>query len=679
MATKPTTPASPTPRADSRASTLVIVESPTKARTIGGILGAQYTVLASKGHVADLPQHDLGYDETTFVPTYEVPAQKQAAVATLKAAARAAAVVIIATDPDREGEAIGWHIARLLRLRNPPRAEFHEITAKAIHAAIAAPRRLDKGLVSAQEARRILDRMVGYKASPALWRTVQRGLSAGRVQSVAMAMVADREREIAAFTSRAYWTVAIDLRTARNQTFPAQLVLLDGTPLALEDDKPPVLGSEALAQAALDHAVIATWQVATMTKQLVSRKPWPPCTTSSLQQAASAQLHFAPKHTMSAAQSLYERGLITYMRTDSVASAPEAVHAARTVIAATWGNEYLPAQPRVYANKATAQGAHECIRPTDLARAEAGSAVNADAQRLYQLIRLRFLAGQAADASYDQRAVRLHAQRCTCQALARASRVVFPGWLAISGTPETADRGDVLDTLPELAQGEVLPATGGAVTRHDTKPPARYTEASLIKALEDYGVGRPSTYAPTLSVLHDRGYVTKEGRALRATPIALTVTDWARARIPDLVDPRFTARVEENLDLVAEQKQDARVMLRTFADAFLPAVQQAIRAGQVDVPAAPSPPPASPTRDRTTRSRTATPRSTTAHGVAAPPARAAKSAAAPAPHPANAAPPPCPACAKPMQVRTARKGPHAGKTFLGCSGYPTCTHTIPIA
>ena len=304
---------------------LVVVESPTKARTISAILGPKYLVMASKGHVVDLPEHGLGYDETTFDPIYEVSEKRKKDIAALKDAARHVDRIIIATDPDREGEAIGWHVARQLGAVNPERMEFHEITPRAVQEALSNPRHIDASLVDAQQARRVLDRMVGYKASPALWRTVKRGLSAGRVQSVAMALVADREREIAAFQEREYWTVHLTMQRADGTTFMAELRLLDGNDVRLIEDKPPLLANEQTAQQALDHALARSWRVEKMDRGQYRRKPNPPFTTSTLQQAAGSNLSFGPKRTMSAAQGLYERGLITYMRTDSVAIAAEAI------------------------------------------------------------------------------------------------------------------------------------------------------------------------------------------------------------------------------------------------------------------------------------------------------------------------------------------------------------------
>lgn len=719
--------------------TLVVVESPTKARTISTILGSQYRVMASKGHVADLPKKGLGYDEETFEPEYEVPARKRKDLEELRAAARGAARVIIATDPDREGEAIGWHVARLLRASNPERMEFHEITPRAVREALAHPRRIDDALVAAQEARRVLDRMVGYKASPALWRTVKPGLSAGRVQSVAMALLADREREITAFTVREYWTVRLILRRADGSVFAADLRLLDGADVRLSDEKPPLLQSEAAALDALAHARSRAWRVERVDRRQVRKQPPPPFTTSTLQQAASSALHFGPKRTMAAAQSLYERGLITYMRTDSVAIADDAVAAGRTAIAAGWGNEYLPAEPRRYHNKAGAQGAHECIRPTEPEQAAVGVDLDEDARRLYRLIRARFLACQSADAVYDRRSAEINVEECGCVARAYSSRVVFPGWLEVAGVRgEDDDDEEQGQELPDLRAGESLAVADGGVDRHETKPPPRYTEASLVKALEERGVGRPSTYAPTIDVIIEREYAVKEGRALKATPLALTVTDWARERIPDLVDPAFTARVEEDLDRIAEHQQDHKQMLKRFADHFLPAVADAVGAGRKKVEGPPpeltgetcpdcgaplvkragrfgefvscsnypqckyKPPKALPAPPEGTevpacpqcggsmvlrQAQRGRGRGSHFWGCANYPAckgivstdgtPAAESKVDPA-LAAQAAATACPNCGKPMSVRIARKGPNAGKPFFGCTGYPKCKTAVTI-
>ena len=740
----PATPAPAPRKGRSSGLSLVVVESPTKARTISSILGSPYQVVASKGHVADLPEHGLGYDETTFEPIYEVPQRRAKDLAALREAARQADRVIIATDPDREGEAIGWHVARLLNVTNPERLEFHEITPKAVREALANPRHIDSGLVDAQQARRVLDRMVGYKASPALWRTVKRGISAGRVQSVAMALVADREREIMAFDTREYWTVHLSMRRAEGTAFPADLRLLDGVELKLQDDKPHPLHNEELAAAALAHALSRAWRVEKTDRKTVRSRPSPPFTTSTLQQAASSALSFGPKRTMSAAQALYEQGLITYMRTDSVAIAADAVTAARDTLRAVWGADYVPGEPRHYTNKAGAQGAHECIRPTDPSRETVGADLAEDARRLYRLIRARFLACQATDATYDRRSADLADAACGCAARARSSRVIFPGWLAVAGIrSEDEDEDTQRPELPDLQVGEALQAPEGTIDRHDTQPPPRFTEASLVKALEERGVGRPSTYAPTVEAIVDRGYAIREGRALKATPLALTVTDWARERIPDLVDPSFTARVEEDLDRVAEGNEGWRQMLGRFADVFLPVAARAGEAGRMKVEG----PPPEPTGERCPscgeteggelvkrngrfgefiscsrypecKYKPPKPMPEIPEGTEAPPcpqcggamvARRAQrgrgrggvfwgcanypnckgivstdGAAGAAPEPLVppelvAVAPPCPDCGKPMAVRMARKGPNAGKPFFGCTGYPKCRAALTIS
>ncbi|HWE64018.1 MAG TPA: type I DNA topoisomerase, partial [Chloroflexota bacterium] len=709
----------------------------TKARTISAILGPQYRVMASKGHVVDLPEHGLGYDEETFDPIYEVSDKRKKDIAALKDAARHVDRVIIATDPDREGEAIGWHVARQLGAVDPERLEFHEITPRAVREALANPRRIDGSLVDAQQARRVLDRMVGYKASPALWRTVKRGLSAGRVQSVAMALVADREREIMAFQEREYWTVHLTMQRADQTTFLAELRLLDGNDVRLVEDKPPLLGNEQTAQQALEHALGRSWHVEKMDRSQYRRKPNPPFTTSTLQQAAGSNLSFGPKRTMSAAQSLYERGLITYMRTDSVAIAADAIVAAREVITHAWGADFVPKEPRHYSNKATAQGAHESIRPTDPARESVGDDLDEDARRLYKLIRARFLACQAADAVYDRRSADIVDPSCGCAVRARSSRVVFPGWLTVSGIREEEDEAEGLQELPDLRPGEPLAALDGTKERHETQPPPRYTEASLVKALEDRGVGRPSTYAPTVEAIVERGYANKEGRALRATPLALTVTDWARERLPDLVDPAFTARVEEDLDRIAEGGQAWKEFVGRFATDFLPAATRAAEAGRVKVEG----PPPEPIGEQcpecggdlvkrtgrfgefiscsnypTCKYKPPKALPPVPEGTEAPACPVCGSAmvlrqaqrgrgrgsvfwgcsnypsckgliavegntAAPEPKvdpQLAAAAPPCPNCGKPMAVRTARKGPNAGKPFFGCTGYPKCKTVVAI-
>ncbi len=723
---------------DSGGTTLVIVESPTKARTISTILGSSFRVIASRGHVADLPEKGLGYNEDTFEPVYEVPSRKAKDLAALKSAARDAQRIVIATDPDREGEAIGWHVARLLQATNPDRLEFHEITPKAIREALAHPRHIDDGLVEAQEARRVLDRMVGYKASPALWRTVRRGLSAGRVQSVAMALVADREREISAFDIREYWTVQATFEKRDGIRFVADLRQLDGADLKITEGTPPVLADEGAARRALQHVLGSMWSVDKVERTQYRRRPNPPFITSTLQQAAGSSLGFSPKRAMAAAQSLYERGQITYMRTDSVAIAADAVTAARAVLAASWGAQYVPSEPRQYANKAGAQGAHECIRPTDPAIESVGSDLDEDSRRLYRLIRLRFLACQAVDAVYDRRGADVEAAGCECSARARSSRIVFAGWLDVAGMRDD-DEDDGGQELPELTNGESVVAVDGSIERHETKPPPRYTEASLVKALEDRGVGRPSTFAPTIDVILERGYVVREGRALKATPLALTVTDWARERIPDLVDPAFTARVEEDLDRIADRQQNSRAMLRRFADVFLPAVAEAVEAGRKRV-AGPAPEPTGDTcpqcggdlvkragqfgtfvscsnypecKYKPPKAQPEAPDGKEAppcpqcggpmvlrqafkgrgrgnkfwgcakypscKGIVAIDGTASEAPSVPTELGALAAGRTCPNCGKPMAVRLARKGSNAGKPFLGCTGYPKCKTAVPLS
>jgi DNA topoisomerase-1 len=621
---------------------------------------------------------------------------------------------------------------------NPDRLEFHEITPRAVREALANPRRIDDSLVDAQQARRVLDRMVGYKASPALWRTVKRGLSAGRVQSVAMALVADRERLIAAFEAREYWTVHLTMQRADGTSFVTELRLLDGNDVRLAEDKPPLLGNEQAAQSALDHAMVRSWRVEKMDRSQYRRKPNPPFTTSTLQQAAGGTLGFGPKRTMSAAQGLYERGLITYMRTDSVAIAADAVTAARETIVRGWGADYVPRETRQYSNKATAQGAHECIRPTEPGRESAGDDLDEDARRLYRLIRARFLACQAADAVYDRRSADIVDPSCGCAVRGRSSRVVFPGWLAVSGIREEEDEDEGLQELPNLQPGEALAAIDGTKERHETQPPPRYTEPSLVKALEEAGVGRPSTYAPTVEAIVERGYAIKEGRALRATPLALTVTDWARERLPDLVDPNFTARVEEDLDRIADGGQAWKEFVGRFATGFLPAAARAAEAGRMKVEG-PTPEPTGETcpdcggnlvkragrfgefiscsNYPTCKYKPPKALPPIPEGAEAPACPlcggamvmrqaqrgrgrgsvfwgcsnypsckgiisidASGAAQEPKVDPAlAAAAPPCPNCGKPMTVRTARKGPNAGKPFFGCTGYPKCKTVVAIA
>ncbi len=552
---------------------LVIVESPAKARTIERYLGSDYRVLASYGHVRDLPENPgkgkFGVDvEHDFAPEYVVSDDRRKQVAEISKAARSADTVFLATDLDREGEAIAWHVAEAANVpaNKTRRVTFSEITEGAIRDAFAHPREIDTNLVDAQQTRRIVDRLVGYTLSPLLSRKVRSGLSAGRVQSVAVRLVVEREREIEAFTAREYWTLQAILATAAGDTFPAELVRIDGAALDIGDGE--TAERHATAIRALRPAVT---KVGTR-KQ--SRSPAPPFTTSTLQQEASRKLGFSPKRTMSVAQRLYEGadtpdghvGLITYMRTDSTAMAGVAMGEARDVIRSRFGEPYTMPKGRVYKTKAKgAQEAHESIRPTSFQRdpdALRGSLAN-DELRLYRLIWQRAIASQMAAKELETTTVDL--ADGPYELRASATKTLFDGFAAVytEGRDDGAD-DEAEASLPKLGEGDVTSVRDVTPTQHFTEPPPRFTEATLIKALEEHGIGRPSTYAATISTILDRGYVRVEDRRLRPEVVGAIVTDFLVEYFGDYVDLAFTARMEEELDEVARGERLWVPMLQEF-------------------------------------------------------------------------------------------------------------------
>ncbi|HVM30533.1 MAG TPA: type I DNA topoisomerase [Candidatus Limnocylindrales bacterium] len=556
---------------------LVVVESPAKARTIERYLGPDYTVLASYGHVRDLPENpgknQLGVDvEHDFAPQYVVNEDRRRQLATIEKAARRADAVYLATDLDREGEAIAWHVAEAAGVApaKTHRVTFSEITADAIRQAFASPRTIDRNLVDAQQTRRIMDRLVGYTLSPLLWRKVRGGLSAGRVQSVAVRLVVEREREIRAFTAREYWTLQAACATGSGEDFSADVVRHRGAALEIADGETAAAHVDALSGAQ------AT--VSSVSSRRQKRNPAPPFTTSTLQQEASRRLGFNPRRTMRAAQSLYEGvdtgegpvGLITYMRTDSTQMAKIAMEEARKVIGQRFGVPYVVAGGRTHKSRAKgAQEAHEAIRPTSFLRDPDSLAgqLAADEQKLYRLIWQRALASQMAPKELETTTAELAAVEYELRA--SATRTVFDGFSAVytegtdDDTEEEAER-----RLPALAEGE--PVAVGAVTptQHFTQPPPRYTEASLIKALEEHGIGRPSTYAATISTIVDRGYVSVVERRLRPEPVGEVVTDLLVEHFGEFVDVEFTARMEEELDEVARGQREWVPLLRDFYGPF---------------------------------------------------------------------------------------------------------------
>ena len=552
---------------------LVIVESPTKARTITRFLGSTYIVESSYGHVRDLPKSKIGVDfENNFTPHYIVPQKAKANVKKLKEIAQKAAKIILATDEDREGEAIAWHLISALGLEDKPgdnieRIVFHEITEGAIKKALENPRDLDIRLVDAQQARRILDRIVGYKLSPFLWKKVARGLSAGRVQSVAVRIVVEREREIEAFKPQEYWTIEADLKTAKGEKFHALLAKKNGEALGKFD-----VSTEADAKKIASDVKDEEWVIANVEKKAASKYPLPPFTTSTLQQEAARRLGFSAKQTMMIAQRLYEGidigggevGLITYMRTDSVNLAESALAAAKSFISQSYGEPYSLPSPRFFKTKSKgAQEAHEAIRPTDPFRTPESVAGRLDARqlKLYRLIWRRFVATQMPEAVFENTSADIAAGPYTFRATGQVMK--FDGFLKVY--PMKTE-----DTLiPELKPAEKVLPVAILPIQHFTEPPPRYTDASLIRELEKNGVGRPSTYAPTLSTIQNRGYVEKDERKrYRPTDMGIMVNDLLVEHFPEVVDIGFTAKIEEELDEVAEGAKEWQPVIRKFYDPF---------------------------------------------------------------------------------------------------------------
>ena len=612
---------------------LVIVESPAKAKTIGKYLGPGYQVKASMGHVRDLPKSKLGVDiEGGFVPDYQPIRGKEETIDDLTKAAKKSGKIYLATDPDREGEAISWHLKELLDIPDDKtyRVTFNEITKKVVNESIQHPRPIDQDLVDAQQARRLLDRIMGYQLSPLLWRKIRRGLSAGRVQSVATRLVVDRENEIRAFVPQEYWSIDVTLdRIAPNiGRFQAHY---HG-----EGKKKTDLGSAEEVNAVLSDIKVHPFVVTGVKRQEKQRQPAPPFTTSTLQQEASRKLNMTPRRTMSIAQQLYEGvdiagegtvGLITYMRTDSLRLSDEAVAAARQFLSARYGNAYVPASPRVYKAKANAQDAHEAIRPTnvELTPEAVRGSLTAEQLRLYKLIWSRFLACQMSNAVFDS--VSIDVTSGTHLFRATHSSLKFSGFTAVY--VEGKDEGEEAmgSPLPDLQEQEEVRLADTEQAQHFTQPPARFTEASLIKLLEEKGIGRPSTYAPTVSTILDREYVVKEGKALRPTPLGEVVNGLMMDKFTDIVDPDFTAKMEAELDNVEVGKENWKEVLSQFYEGFSQELAQAERdldGERIKIPAEES--------DEI-----------------------------------------CDVCGRRMVVKSGRFG-----RFLACPGYPECTFTKPL-
>lgn len=558
---------------------LVIVESPTKAKTISRFLGKDFDVQASFGHIRDLPKSKMGIDiEHDFEPTYIIPVKAKKVVSELKSKADKASEVILATDEDREGEAIAWHLISALKLdkKQPKRIAFHEITKNAIEEALQHPRNLDMHLIDAQQARRILDRLVGYELSPFLWKKVRFGLSAGRVQSVAVRLIVEREKQIEKFIKEEYWT--IEANFIKNKvSFTAKLQKIDGKTLEKFDIKNETQAKEITA--ALKGS---SYKVSEITTKEVKRNPAAPFTTSTLQQEAARKFGMSAKQTMVIAQQLYEgvnigaegyTGLITYMRTDSVNLSELALNQAAEVIEKRFGKEYYPGQARRYTTKSkNAQEAHEAIRPTDLTRHpdDVKEYLDRGQQKIYEIIWRRTIASQMSEAIFNSTSVDIETSPGGKNHTFRANGQVikFEGFIKAYMEGSDEENSEIEGQLPELDKNEILELANLKEVQHFTEPPPRYTDATLIKALEAHGIGRPSTYAPTLSTIQDRGYVEKEDKKYRPTEIGVLVNDLLVTHFPEIVDINFTAKMEGELDEIAEGKAKWQPIIKEFYDPF---------------------------------------------------------------------------------------------------------------
>ncbi|MEJ5241555.1 MAG: type I DNA topoisomerase [Anaerolineales bacterium] len=628
---------SPAEEGNNRKGKLVIVESPAKARTVGRFLGKGYTVKASVGHVRDLLRSRLSVDiENGFTPTYRVPKEKKEVVRELKQLAAQAEEIYLATDPDREGEAIAWHLMEAASIdpRRARRVTFHEITEPAIQEAFSHPRPIDMNLVNAQQARRILDRLVGYQISPLLWEKVRNRLSAGRVQSVALRLIVEREREIQAFVPEEYWTIAAEfLPQGLKSTFIARLVRVDG--------EEPKLPNEETVRPLLMDMEGATYVIERIKRGERRRRPSAPFITSTLQQEASRRLGFTAKRTMALAQALYEgvdvgeggsTGLITYMRTDSTNVSELAQAEARRYIAARFGNDFLPSEPPRYKTRAvSAQEAHEAIRPTSVFREpeKVKPYLEPAMFRLYQLIWQRFIASQMEAAVYDTLQVEITGKGSAHAYLLRASgsSVKFPGFLVVyeEAKDEDAQEEENVRIPAEISEGQVQLLQRLIPEQHFTQPPPRYTEASLVQTLEENGIGRPSTYAPILSTIQQRGYVERIDRRLVPTETGMLVSDLLVQHFPDIMDVGFTAQMEENLDRIAGGEADWVQVLREFYEPF----SQKVAKAQREMPESRSEP------EKVGRA--------------------------------------CPKCGHDLVIRYGRYG-----KFISCSNFPNCRHTEPL-
>ena len=556
---------------------LIIVESPAKARTIGRIVGKGYSVMASQGHVRDLPKSKLGVDlEDNFDPNYTVIPSKKKIIKLLKEEAKSASAVLLAPDPDREGEAIAWHLQEVLggSGKSYHRLVFHEITAQAVKESLAHPRDLDMKKVGAQQARRIMDRLVGYMISPFLWTTIRYGLSAGRVQSVALRLIVEREDEIRAFVPKEYWSILAHLLTPRGDALVAKLHKIEG--------KSPEIGREGDAKALVDEAKAGSFRIEDVKTTRRKRKPPAPFITSTLQQEAFKQLRFSAKKTMSVAQQLYEGlpvdggeqvGLITYMRTDSTRVSDEAIGSVRQLIEKRFGKPYLPGEPRVYRQKQRTQDAHEAVRPTDAGRSpeDLERSLNKDQMSLYRLIWNRFLACQMSDQESDVTSVDIQAgNKGRLLFRATGTQLVFDGFTRVYREAEDPDGAeeDGKQVIPEVKANEDLRLKRLEKKQHFTEPPPRYSEATLVKVLEEKGIGRPSTYATIVSTILTREYVRREKGRLHPTDLGETVLKLLLKTFSDVFDVGFTAQMEEELDQVEEGAAGWTGVVRDFYEPF---------------------------------------------------------------------------------------------------------------
>ncbi len=658
---------------------LVVVESPTKVKTIQKYLSSAFIVKASMGHVRDLPKSQLGVDpKKGFKPKYVVSPTKKKVLDELKKAAEKVDTLYVATDPDREGEAIGWHLAQELDVdkKNVFRITFNEITERAVKAAFLKPGKIDLKKVDAQQARRILDRLVGYSLSPLLWDKVQRGLSAGRVQSVAVRIIVDREREIQAFVPVEYWSLHARLATTLPPEFVATLKEVGGEKASLADEQ----GTRAL-MASLEGA---RYVVKAVTRGERRRNPAPPFITSTLQQEAGRKLGFTAKKTMTVAQQLYEgidlgaegpEGLITYMRTDSVRVAREAQDEAREWLTGRLGREYVPDTAPVYRSRGSAQEAHEAVRPSEVRHDPKSIAafLNKDQLALYRLIWERFLASQMMPAVYDTVSADIEAGRCLFRA--QGSVLKFKGFTAVyeeSREDEVRSDEDAEGAMPELREGEVLRLVELEPKQHFTQPPPRYTEASLIKALEELGIGRPSTYASILgTIINDRGYVHRERRALIPTELGTEVTDLLKPYFPEIMDVEFTAQMEDRLDKIEEGDRKWVDTVQEFYTPFKRDLEKA-KKGMRNVKVG------APTDEKCPECGEALLERRGRFGKflacsAYPDCKYTRNLGGSeraADQPTDEI---CPTCSKPMVIKHGRYG-----KFIACSGYPECKTTKPV-